>query len=282
MDRSKRRGFTLTELLVVIGIIAILISILMPALGRVRQNAQSVNCLSNLRELGYATAMYVNEHKGCVPYPTTTQGEGCLWFNVVDPYLAARVRLGRTGVASDRSYQDYKQCPIYQSFDADGPSLAQGKTKEFARTYKMNSHLRNFKPLTQAKITQVRNPENFVYIGDGTSLDQTGDITSQWESGQFSMEVDDITQAGPALRHMGGANILFVDGHAATIFNKTISKNLRAPQGSVTVQTWESEYVNSGGTPVDLSNPSTSLAKQGLKRNPSMPLVWSEPGVLFR
>lgn len=65
----KRRGFSLVELLVVIGIIALLIAILLPVLNRTRSEAYKVRCMSNLRQLLTAEMMYVAENKGYLTYP---------------------------------------------------------------------------------------------------------------------------------------------------------------------------------------------------------------------
>ena len=71
---STKTGFTLVELLVVIGIIALLISILLPSLNRARETANRVKCASNLKQIGQAMLLYSNENNGA--YPRTMYSAG--------------------------------------------------------------------------------------------------------------------------------------------------------------------------------------------------------------
>lgn len=70
---SQRRGFTLVELLVVIGIIAVLISILLPSLAKAREQANLVKCMSNLRQVSMAMLLYANDNHNYL-WPGETPG----------------------------------------------------------------------------------------------------------------------------------------------------------------------------------------------------------------
>ncbi|MCC6423850.1 MAG: DUF1559 domain-containing protein [Phycisphaerales bacterium] len=112
----KRNAFTLVELLVVIGIIALLISILLPSLNKARRASQAVACASNLRQIGMAFQLYGNDHQQWYPmsvgvntYVWPGGDTSNLWYAFIAPYLGWN---GDTSV-NGFIYPRVLDCPAY-------------------------------------------------------------------------------------------------------------------------------------------------------------------------
>jgi prepilin-type N-terminal cleavage/methylation domain-containing protein/prepilin-type processing-associated H-X9-DG protein len=109
MKRSRKQfdqAFTLVELLVVIGIIAVLISILLPALSKARQQAQIVSCASNLKQLTTCMLMYEQDYKGGLIVHWTN---GPVWQYLLKPYFGKRT-IAQTA-ASTETRDAILKCP---------------------------------------------------------------------------------------------------------------------------------------------------------------------------
>ena len=130
--RSRLRGFTLVELLVVIGIIALLISVLLPALQSARKQAERVKCLSALKQIGNAYQMYSNDNKGYFPAaehlwtdPAAPAARDKRWHDFISKYL-----MGPTKVTDPATGTEYVITEINYAGTAGGLNREFGTTTD--------------------------------------------------------------------------------------------------------------------------------------------------------
>jgi prepilin-type N-terminal cleavage/methylation domain-containing protein/prepilin-type processing-associated H-X9-DG protein len=233
--RASHQGFSLVELLVVIGIIALLLSILMPALAKARASARNVQCLSNLRQIGAGFQTYANINQGWWPKAAGTAKNPNLFWSC--SYIYPLIYNGVTpanGSYPDRVNEAWVQgsifeCPAAAAVDVNHNSLSYTQYNDgFAwNSYGMSAHLNqvvgdtsdgrgNFK-----QMIKVTTPSSTCLVLDNTqpwagTWTATAPPSSTTTGNTISNNQNDALQDA-ASRHEQYINVLYVDLHAEPV-----------------------------------------------------------------
>jgi len=221
----KRHRFTLIELLVVIAIIAILASMLLPALNQARARAQSTKCLGNVKQLVTGCVLYAGENADIV-LPAVQSGDGSgncdrAWLAKLAKYCSGRI-LGQ-GEAFEKT-ADFKTavCPtIPTRFGYAYNGLGMGMLANVHQAV-------SFTPLGDgsyysinfvAKISRYRSPGHKIVFGDVYNAGRTLEADSDFNVLSPYLKSDGRSWGWSQLnfRHTDNANVGFLDGHAAAI-----------------------------------------------------------------
>jgi prepilin-type processing-associated H-X9-DG protein/prepilin-type N-terminal cleavage/methylation domain-containing protein len=218
----KRHAFTLIELLLVIAIVTILTGMLLPTLNRGRESARAASCISNLRQVGLATEMYVDDY-GCYFTWFTTQGSNRLWyFGLESPYNPNGAPGARHIDLTKAKLYPYLQklhgaevCPSYNYRS----SLWRQKFDQITYGYGYNIYGLTTNNIGK-KPTELRDASRIICFADAAqvnTIQPPASSSNPMIEESYFIEYSKLSIPTTHFRHTGFANVLFCDGHVAPL-----------------------------------------------------------------
>ena len=220
MYRKEKKGFTLIELLVVISVIALLVSILMPAMSRARQQAKSLYCLNNIRQMVIAANTYANSNDDYYPIAYYTQKKNGIRYYYSWDFTTRKdwsITPAKEVVESGLLWQgepisEVQQCP---SFKGDDNWFADPHTGYNYNTSYIGTN-ETTTPVRSARSTEVKRASETALFGDGEySSGANKYMRAPFSNPRDASFSDPGRVAGTqGYRHLGKTNVAFCDGHA--------------------------------------------------------------------